>query len=188
MDSMVASHLNMALYPKAVALTVWTFFNFLAKQTAQDIVKALGFNSDPPDNNAWQAAAINHMKEQGAFGSPGKQAVKAPSQPDKPQFPIQIGNGDLFGAPPGGESQVDPRIQAALKAASLTFAKTWQPARQHPTRGCIRVDGLVELQGNAAVLAIYVVGWYDPKQAKFMGIQTGLKHLLQRKQRPAGDS
>ncbi|PNY28281.1 Uncharacterized protein TCAP_01785 [Tolypocladium capitatum] len=186
-DSLAASHLNMALYPKAVALTVWTFVNFLFKQTAQDVAKALGLSTPPPPETTWQSVALNRMREQGALGGPGKQPTDGPEQPEKPtRFPIQAAGGDIIGTPFGGESQVDPRIQAALQAASMTFSKNWQPAKQPPNRGCIRVDGLVELQGKAAVMAIYVLGWYDPKQRKYMGIQTGLKHLIQLKQRPAG--
>ncbi|KAL3958628.1 hypothetical protein ACCO45_006790 [Purpureocillium lilacinum] len=195
-DSLAASHLNMAIYPKAVAMTVWTFVNFLFKQTAQDVAKALGLGSAPPEETTWQSVALNRWREQGwreqgAFGGPGKQPAGAPAQQPQPDkqpagFPIQTAGGDILGTPFSGESQLDPRIQAALQAASLTFSKNWQPAMQPPNRGCIRVDGLIELQGKAAVMAVYVLGWYDPKQRKFMGIQTGLKHLIQLKQRPAG--
>jgi hypothetical protein len=34
-------------------------------------------------------------------------------------------------------------------------------------------------------MAVYVLGWYDPKQKNYMAVQTGLKHLIQLKQRPA---
>ena len=177
----------MALYPKAVALTVWTFFNFLFKQTAQDVAKALGLGTPPPQETTWQSVALNRMREQGAIGGSGKQPTNGPEQPEKPSasFPIQTAGGDIMGSPFGG-SQVDPRIQAALHAAAMTFSKNWQPAKQPANRGCIRVDGLVELQGKSAVMAVYVLGWYDPKQRKYMGIQTGLKHLIMLKQRPAG--
>ncbi|QLI64076.1 uncharacterized protein G6M90_00g025190 [Metarhizium brunneum] len=186
-DSVAASHVNMAIYPKAVALTVWTFVNSLCRQTAQDVAKALGFNTEPPQDTSWQTVAINRMKEQGALGSGGKHAVKVPSTTDKPaNFPFPTANGDLFGPSIGSDNtQLDPRIQGALHAASMTFTKNWQPVKQPPSRGCIRVDGLVELQGKNAVMAVYVLGWYDPKQKNYMAIQTGLKHLIQLKQRPA---
>lgn len=185
-DSLAASHLNMAIYPTAVAMTVWTFVNSLCRQTAQDVAKALGISTEPPQETTWQTVAINRMKQQGSFGAPGKETARIPGAMDKPSnFPFSSGNGDIIGTPFGGDSQLDPRIQGALHAASMTFAKNWQPAKQPPNRGCIRVDGLVELQGKNAVMAVYVLGWYDPKQKTFMAIQTGLKHLIQLKQRPA---
>ncbi|KAK5992641.1 hypothetical protein PT974_06056 [Cladobotryum mycophilum] len=187
MDSLAASHLNMAIYPKAVALSVWTFLNSLANQTANDIAKALGFNPAPPPETTWQAAIMNRIKEQGELGATGKQAVKVPGQPERaPNFPIHTSISEMIGSPFGSDSQVDPRIQNALQAATLTFSKNWQPAKQPPNRGCIRVDGLVELQGKTAIIAVYVLGWYDPKQRKYMGVQTGLKHLIPMKQSPAG--
>ncbi|TFB02287.1 hypothetical protein CCMA1212_005662 [Trichoderma ghanense] len=185
-DSLAANHLNTAIYPKAVALSVWAFLKSLAGQTAQDIAKALGFNTPPPPEATWQAAILNRIKEQGELGTTGKQTVKVPGQPDKSSFPVHTGISEIPGTPFSGVSEVDPRIQAALQAATVTFTKNWQPAKQPPSRGCIRVDGLVELQGKSAVMAVYVLGWYDPKQRKYMGVQTGLKHLIQLKQRPAG--
>lgn len=116
----------------------------------------------------------------------GKQAVKISGQPEKsPHSPAPSTQSDIIGTLFGGDTQLDPRVQAALQAASLTFARNWKPTKSPPNRGCIRVDGVVELRGKSACMAVYVLGWYDPKLRKYMGIQTGLKHLVQLKQRPA---
>lgn len=120
------------------------------------------------------------------MGGTGKQAVKISGQPEKsPHSPAPSTQSDIIGTLFGGDTQLDPRIQAALQAASLTFARNWKPTKSPPNRGCIRVDGVVELRGKSACMAVYVLGWYDPKLRKYMGIQTGLKHLVQLKQRPA---
>ncbi|KAH6990939.1 hypothetical protein BKA56DRAFT_573445 [Ilyonectria sp. MPI-CAGE-AT-0026] len=186
-DSTAAGHLDKAIYPKAVALTTWTFVNFLFKQTMQDIAKVLGLNNPNPPEPTWQSVTIDRLNGQGnGFGSSGKQTVRILGQSERPaqgQFPT--GSGDIIGTLFGGETQLDPRVQAAIQAASLTFARNWKPTKSPPTRGCIRVDGVVELRGKTACMAVYVLGWYDPKLRKFMGIQTGLKHLVQIKQRPA---
>ncbi|CAM1504445.1 Fc.00g020360.m01.CDS01 [Cosmosporella sp. VM-42] len=184
-DSTAAGHLDKVLYPKAVAMTVWTFVNFLFKQTAQDISKALGFNGPAVPEPTWQSVTLDRIKE-GSMAGTGKQAVKIAGQPDKsPTNQIPTGHADIIGTLFGGDTQLDPRIQAALQAASLTFARNWKPTKSPPNRGCIRVDGVVELRGKTACMAVYVLGWYDPKLRKYMGIQTGLKHLVQLKQRPA---
>ena len=122
-DSLAASHLDMALYPKAVALTVWTFVNFLFKQTAQDVAKALGLGAPPPPETTWQSVALDRMREQGALAAPGDSPPAGQNSRESRQVPVQTAGGDMFGTPFGGESQVDPRIQAALQAASMTFSK-----------------------------------------------------------------
>ncbi|KAF4980153.1 hypothetical protein FZEAL_3772 [Fusarium zealandicum] len=184
-DSTAANHLDKVLYPKTVALTVWTFASFLVRQTAQDVMKAIGLGDPTPPEATWQSVTLDRLK-QGSLPGVGNQAVKVVGQSERPpQGSFPTGNGDIIGTLFGSETQLDPRVQAALQAASLTFARNWRPTKSPPNRGCIRVDGVVELKGNTACMAVYVLGWYDPKLRKFMGIQTGLKHLVQLKQRPA---
>ncbi|KAG6041648.1 hypothetical protein E4U41_003086 [Claviceps citrina] len=186
-DPIAAGHLDMAIYPKAVALSVWTFFNSLCRQTAQDAAKALGFSTEPPEDTAWQTVAINRVREQGGFGTPGTQAAKPSGSTASPaaNLPAPTTPGDGQGPLVGNDSQLDPRIQGALHDAATTLSKNWKSAKQPPSRGCVRVDGLVELQGKNAVMAVYVFSWYDPKQKKYLGVSTVLKHLMQFKQRPA---
>lgn len=186
-DPVAARHLAKVVYPKAVALTAWTFVSFLVGQTVQDVSRAIGLGEPSPPEPTWQSAALERFTgEQAGFPNMPKQTVKVITQSDRPphgSFPA--GNGDVLGTLFGVETQLDPRLQAAIQAASLTFAKNWKPTKSPPTRGCIRVDGVVEIKGNSACLGVYVLGWYDPKQRKFVGIQTGLKHLLPLKQKPA---
>ncbi|KAI8688937.1 hypothetical protein NCS55_00148900 [Fusarium keratoplasticum] len=187
-DSTAANHLAKVLYPKAVALTCWTFISFLAKQGFQDFTRALGFSDPVPPEPTFHPGPLERFKGQSGFppAGPRNQTVRVVGQSERPphgSFPT--GNGDIIGTLFGSETQFDPRIQAAIQAASLTFARNWKPTKTSPNRGCIRVDGVVELKGKTACMAVYVLGWYDPKLRKFMGIQTGLKHLVQLKQRPA---
>ncbi|KAF5004898.1 hypothetical protein FDECE_8618 [Fusarium decemcellulare] len=185
-DSTAASRLAKVLYPKAMALTTWTFFSFLAKQTAQDVAKALGFGEPSPPEPTRPSVILDRFNGHSGFPGAANQTVRLVGQSDRPahgSFPT--GPGDIIGTLFGSETQVDPRILAALQAAFLTFVRHWKPTKTPPNRGCIRVDGVVELTGKKACMAVYVLGWYDPKLRKFMGIQTGLKHLVQLKQRPA---
>ena len=57
-DSTAAGHLDKALYPKAVALTAWTFVSFLFKQTSQDISRALGFSGPTVPEPTWQSVTL----------------------------------------------------------------------------------------------------------------------------------
>ncbi|KAG5996952.1 hypothetical protein E4U43_002766 [Claviceps pusilla] len=127
------------------------------------------------------------MREKGGQAPSEKQDVKVSegSTARPASLPASTDPGDILRSTFGSDSQLDPRVQDALHDAAMTFSKNWQPVKQPPSRGCIRVDGLLELQGKNALMAVYVLAWYDPKQKMFMDIQTGLKHLIQLKQRPA---
>lgn len=92
----------------------------------------------------------------------------------------------IFRKPGEGDVPMSASVMTAIQAASLTLAKNWRPVQQPVTRGCIRVDGLIELQGKSAVMVVYVLAYYDPKAKQYMNVQTKLKHLVQTKQRPAG--
>ncbi|KAF7550115.1 hypothetical protein G7046_g8121 [Stylonectria norvegica] len=188
MDSTAASHLDKVLYPKAVALTAYAFVTYLFAKTVQDISKALGFSGPSPPEATWQSVTLERIRENGGLAGPGKQAVKIAGQSEKPAIsPSPAGDADIniFGSLFGSDTQLDPRVQAAVQAASLTFARNWKPTKSPPNRGCVRVDGVVELRGKTRCMAVYVLGWYDPKERKYMSIQTGLKHLVDLKQRPA---
>ncbi|KAG5950761.1 hypothetical protein E4U53_004460 [Claviceps sorghi] len=185
-DSLAASHVDMVIYPKAVALTVWAFINSLCRQTARDVAKALGFGTEPPGDTSWQTVAINRMREQAGPDNPGKQAVKAPGSGGKSgNLPASTDPGDVLRPTSDSDAQLNPRIQDALHDAAVAFSKNWQPVKQPPNRGCVRVDGLMEFQGKKAVIAVYVLGWYDPKQKTFLTIETLFKHLVQIRQKPA---
>lgn len=179
---MSASYLNNILYPKVAAATAWSFFSTLATQTALDVGKFFGFggSSSEQADTTWHSVILSRMKEKEGGAPPEKTMIQPPPRP--PTISINT-NGDI--STPGGVGSTDTRMAAALQAAGATFAKGWKPVKQPPGRGCIRVDGLVELQGPNACMAVYALAWYDPKQKTYSGIQIVFKHLLQHKQKPA---
>lgn len=120
------------------------------------------------------------MKEKEG-GGPSEKNIMQP-QPRPPTISTKA-TGDF--RPPSGESQADSRVVAALQAAGTTLAKGWKPVMPPPGRGCILVDGLVELQGPDATMVVYAMAWYDPKQKKYTETKVMLKHLLQHRQKPA---
>ncbi|KAI9172168.1 hypothetical protein HJFPF1_01661 [Paramyrothecium foliicola] len=187
-DTLAARQINAAIYPKAVVLTAWTFMNSLFTSTVQDIAEALGLKTTESSDVSWQSVAMDRMK--GGFGpGPGPandQAVKVSDQTDKSaSLGLPTGTGSALSNPFLPEFQGDARIQAAIRAAAVTFVKNWRPSPAPPARGCIRVDGVVELQGKRALLAVYVLGWYDPNQKKYVSVESKVKHLLPLNQKPA---
>lgn len=187
MDSLAAGYLSRAIYPKAVALTAWTFVTSLTRQTVHDISTFLGFQQQPEPK--WHDYTFNRMTQPSdprPTSPEAKPTIPNPNDKSVSPFPLLGNQSDFLGNLVGSDSQLDPRIQVAMAEATLTFAKNWKQIKQPPTRGCIRVDGMIELQGQKAVMTAVILGWYDPKQRKFVAIETGLKHLIQLKQRPAG--
>lgn len=197
-ESAAANQLDAIMYPKAVAVAVWTFWNVLVQRSKEDISRALGLSNSKEQETTWQSVLINRGKDQSPLGSPGgrqapgailvppNQQAKA-SQPGSIQGPPDFAG--LFKKPGEGDvpmSSTSGSVMFAFQAASLALAKNWRPAEQFVSRGCIRVDGLVELQGRSAVMVVYVLGWYDPQTKNYMNVQTRLKHLIQSKQRPMG--
>ena len=193
-ESLAAHQLDAIVYPKAVALAAWAFWNTLIQQTKADIAKALGFDGPKEPETSWQSIIINRGKEQPPFGTTGKPSPPSILAPPNPQTRApQPGSmqglpelAGIFRKPGEGDVPMSASMTMALQAASLTLAKNWRPVQQPVTRGCIRVDGLIELQGKSAVMVVYVLAYYDPKAKQYMNVQTKLKHLVQTKQRPAG--
>lgn len=182
-ETVAANQLNSIMYPKAVALACWTFWNVYLQQTKREISKVLGFEPSQPETH-WTSTLFDKPPRaiETTLSSPNT-SDKAP-QPGSPHGPPDFAG--LFRKPAEGQVTLSPNLSFALQAAALTLAKNWKHAEQAVTRGCIKVDGLVEVQGKAAVMVVYVIGWYDPRVKKFMNIHTQLKHLIQLKQRPMG--
>lgn len=203
-DSTAAHKLNAVVYPRAVALATWTFVNVLLQNTKETFGKALGLGAFPQQETTWQSVIIERGKEHrpGALGTgnSGPPQVIQPSpsgQASLPPRPSSSGSlpdseaPDLLSflkRPMGTDSSPSvpsTGILMAFQAASLTLAKNWKQA-QHVSRGCIRVDGLVEIQGASAIMVLYVLGWYDPQTSKYMNVQTKIKHVAPLKQVPLG--
>jgi hypothetical protein len=193
-DPVAARQIESAIYPKAAVLTAWSFVSTLVTQAAQDVAGTLGFGSTEAREVTWSSVTMDRIK--GGFGTTSDQIANGSGQSEKPpslQLPDRTGTG-VGATPAGGELNPDnlldalhndSRIMAARRAASVTFAKNWKPKTSPPTRGCIRVDGMVEIQGKKAVLSLYVLGWYDPIKKKYVTVQANVKHLVSLRQRPA---
>lgn len=208
-DSMAAHKLNAVVYPKAVALATWTFVNVLLQNTKETFSKALGIGASPPQRETtWQSVILERGKEHrpGALGT-GNSSPPQVIQPNPAghQLPASLSQRpSSSGQLPESETLdlmgmlrrsvgLDPTPSAsstgilmAFQAASMTLTKNWKPTQQPVTRGCIRVDGLVEIQGPSAIMVLYVLGWYDPQTSKYVNVQTKIKHVTQMRQVPLG--
>ncbi|KAH7196664.1 uncharacterized protein B0J16DRAFT_365961 [Fusarium flagelliforme] len=181
-DSTAASTLAKALYPKALAMGCWTFVSFLAKQIAQDVGKGIGLIEPDPPESAWQHVPVGSLPGTMPQQTP-RVVVKHDPKTQTSTLPPALN--EILGAAFGPDAKLDPRLQAASLAGAFAFLRYWKPTRTLPSRGCIKVDGIVELKGKTAVMAVLVAGYYDPKTRQYVAVQTRLKHLMQLRQRPA---
>jgi len=180
-DSLALKHLDTAIRPTAVALGAWTWTSIVLKSMFSEVGKMFGFGVEAPPPPTWHSTILER---------PIRDVYGSKSQSGPPGINPQMG---LTGQPHDGmepelsdlEKRMREHAQIATQGALVTFSKNWKPIKRPPTRGCIRVDGLVELQGEKAFMSVWVLGWYDPKVKKFVGIETRLKHLIQYKQKPA---
>jgi hypothetical protein len=170
--------------------TAYAFMDSLFTQTMSDIGSALGFKTTTqPPTVTWQSVAVDRMKDLKPAMPGSKPMTQVSEQPNKPSSPLSIiMDGTLFSA---GASSIDiqqsPRLQTAMGAARAAFKKNWKPVISQPYRGCLQVDGMLEIAGSRAILAVNVVAWYDPAQKKYVGVNCKLRHVRTLKQKPASD-
>ncbi|TQV96290.1 hypothetical protein V2A60_003289 [Cordyceps javanica] len=170
-DSLAAKHLSLAIYPAAVAKAAWSFLSVLGKGLASDTAVFLGIAEPTKRPPTWESVVLNRMQQQETVGPGANRELQDLKK--TLQSAVSVGN------------VMPSNLEHASSAAMVTLAKTWKPARQGPGPGCIKVDGLIQVSGKKAYMAVYVVAWFDPKQKKFVDIQTQLKHLLPFQQYPA---
>ncbi|EXL89241.1 hypothetical protein FOPG_00006 [Fusarium oxysporum f. sp. conglutinans race 2 54008] len=182
-DSIAASFLAKALYPKALAMGCWTFVSFLTKQVALDISKAIGLSEPDPPESGWHQVPVGNLP--GIIPPPAATRAAVQHDPKAHTAHLPPVFNEIISAAFGPDAKLDPRLQAASMAGALAFLRHWKPTKSLPSRGCIRVDGIVELKGKTAVMAVLVAGYYDPKTRQYVAVQTMLKHLMQLRQRPA---
>lgn len=182
-DSIAASFLAKALYPKALAMGCWTFVSFLTKQVVLDISKAIGLSEPDPPASGWHQVPVGNLP--GIIPPPTATRTAVQHDPKAHTAHLPPVFNEIISAAFGPDAKLDPRLQAASMAGALAFLRHWKPTKSLPGRGCIRVDGIVELKGKTAVMAVLVAGYYDPKTRQYVAVQTMLKHLMQLKQRPA---
>lgn len=170
-ETLAANHLSLAIYPAAVAQSTWVFISTLTKGLIEDTAVFLGMAEPVRRPATWESGMMKRIQQTEAAGSGTNREL----QDLKKAFQSAASLG----------SAMPDSFQRASWAAVLVFIKNWKPARQGPGPGCIKVDGLIQMSGTKAYMAVYVVAWFDPKQNKFVDINTQLKHLLPFKQFPA---
>jgi hypothetical protein len=161
-----------------------------------EVSKALGFEGTNQQNPLWPPVTVGRPNERAPFGDaagkptginvipPPDTPGKAATSPGSPTSILDI-NG-LFRKQAEGDMSASPTMAGALQAASHTLRKNWQHVQHPPTSDCVLVDGIVELQGERAIMSMSVSSWYDTKLKKYTSAQVSVRHLLPKNQKPLG--
>jgi hypothetical protein len=94
----------------------------------------------------------------------------------------------VFSLPlPASEDLINPTdVQIAKHVFISQLMKGWMPRKQEPPRGSFVVQGLVEIRGSKGRIMFDVQSCYDPKEAKFVAVNAGMRSTKRWNQSPKG--
>lgn len=210
-ESSTVSRLRQALWPSALALSIWTFYKSLLTRDTSTLTEQLGRQPKP---GATLGEMYEHIKNTYGFGKADQSSKDSP--PRTTTAPTAVGESkhtdsnhsisksssnplDALGKsndkirPPELDSATaakkpDIHVLNAVMAARTKFAQTWRAAPYYPPRGSIIVSGLIELDAPRAWLVVDVKAAWDPKTKTFdmKSMQLVLRRLQMKKQAPLG--
>jgi len=88
---------------------------------------------------------------------------------------------------PASEDLVNPTdVQIAKHVFIHSLMRNWNPKKLEPPRGSFVVQGLVEIKGSKGKIMFDVQSCYDPKEAKFVAVNAGMRSTKRWNQAPKG--
>jgi hypothetical protein len=88
---------------------------------------------------------------------------------------------------PASTDLVNPTdIQIAKYVFFGALKKQWNPKKLEPPRGTFVVQGLVEIKGSKGRVMFDVQSCYDPKEAKYVVVNAGIRSIKPWNQKPKG--
>jgi hypothetical protein len=88
---------------------------------------------------------------------------------------------------PASTDLINPTdVQIAKHVFISSLMKNWNPKKLEPPRGSFVVQGLVEIRGSKGRIMFDVQSCYDPKEAKFVTVNAGMRSLKRWNQSPRG--
>lgn len=196
-DPVQVSRLQAALWPKSIAVSMWSSYNTLWSLQVARAKQMLGIQSEvKPESTStkvvdFQELAKGHKgqeKPSGASAGQGAESDKLPVVPSP----------NLSSADAAKVSEAKQRLQSlgllgvvtdfssALTSFKNSLLKTWKFPHAPPERGTVMVSGLVELVGSKANCVLDVRAAFHPKENRFVAIGVGVRRLQARKQSPKG--
>lgn len=198
--------LTRALWPKAAFDSLWATTKVLAGINYRRVKQALGWEeADPfsPEERYRHALEIMQKQQQ---TREGKQVGKAQLEPDGNSGAVVGGSSSAASqnsrSSSGDGKRLPWQLQVPLPSTSggsnttdfpiamhvfrSTLSKQWDPKKMEPPRGSFVVQGLVEVRGSNGRVLFDVQSCYDPKEAKFLVVNAGVRNFMRWKQAPRG--
>jgi hypothetical protein len=207
-DASTVTRIRQALWPSAVAQSVWTFSKSLFKGDTNSFAGQLGTQ---PKSGVSMNEMLEHIKQTYGFGKPdatGKgphshrssanRTVDERGRTDSAEDlgKTSIGDAEVSGKSPSRSHHVDPTVSQTPNAHILNavviarnkLQQVWKKVPNYPPRGSILVSGLVELDSPKAYIVVDVMAAWDPKTRAFHkeSMKLVLRRLQAKKQGPLG--
>ncbi len=165
--------------------------------------KIFGFETNagnPPTPTHHSQEKTGHRNKEGTVGPASDNAEEATVRPGEasqrsamtsPTSRIpsgsSISNGKTVGSPrlPVVETQ-DNDVPVTLAVLAKTLARSWKVVRTEPPRGSCMVSGLVEVVGTNGRCVMDVTAVYDPNLDRYLSVNSRIRILRSRSQRPRG--
>ena len=202
-DPIQVSRLKAALWPKPVAVSLWSSYSTLWSLQVRRAKQMLGIKADTNPSNPSAADIIDFDKLAGADGkqdphsgmgfeeeeettntdpasstSPPSKAASSEDTAKMSEAKQRLHNLGVLGAAHD--------LGAALHAFQHSLIRTWRMPHAPPERGTIMVSGLVELVGTRATCVVDVRAAFHPKDNRWVAVGVGVRRLQAKKQAPRG--
>lgn len=196
-DPIQVSRLQSALWPKSIAVSIWSSYSTLWSLQVARAKQLLGIESEvKPQSTSTDAVDFQEL----AKGTkPQGKSSGANARPDANSDELSVvPSPNLSSADAEKASEAKQRLQSlglhgvvtdfgsALTSFKNSLQKTWRFPNAPPERGTIMVSGLVELVGSKATCVIDVRAAFHPKDNRFVSVGLGVRRLQARKQAPKG--
>lgn len=198
-DPLQVSRLRAALWPSAIAVSVWSSYSTLWSLQVARARQLLGIQpKDKPDSKPTGVIDLQQLAS-------GEDTEEKPSTA-KAEQESETGNISAVPNPPSpnlsspNASKPDPKeklqplgllsifndFRSALTSFKNSLSKTWRFPYAPPERGSVIISGLVELVGSEATCVLDVRAAFHPKENRFTTVGIGVRRLQARKQAPRG--
>ncbi|KAF2456811.1 hypothetical protein BDY21DRAFT_346158 [Lineolata rhizophorae] len=196
--------LRNALQPYAVMSALYASARYLFNLQVAKAKQFFGFPTTPSLQEIQLRKALTeaHRRRAGPSGEQANQHSPSPEAPSKSvdgaPDPQQSSSKPFRGVPSGRAPEKEknvglPKLQSippsnvALSIFASTLRRRWKhPERMILPRGCVVVNGLVEVVGTKARCTMEVSAVFDPKMNKYMISGLLLKRIQDNEQPPRG--
>lgn len=209
-DQLHHSRLSNALYPSAVANSLYADTRQKAGRAWQDFRSYIGWEdktqkkqealariltppSLPPNFQSGAPSSANTPASSPTGATPAENAAQQQAASTDPTSSTPPQKDPLTSTPSGNGFErflpsLPPPTNMTLDLSTFraSFKKEHQGLQMQPPRGTFIVTGLVEVIGDRARMTLDVAGAYDPRIGKYVMIRAGLRSITDYRQHPKG--